>query len=202
MKKKLIYIIPLILIIVFVLIPNRRTDLYIRIYFDENDSPVQGDYCTLYYSTHAQNEFSPEQSLLCSINHDNSQVEFCLSALLENEITGLRLDFPHMEQLLCIKSITVSNAGVVKRQFNPCDFFSPDNIRYTNDISATSLVGVKERAYFATLPDNPYVVLSDKLCAQITSCYSHFILTKLTVCLFLLGCFYFAKKKVFTENTF
>lgn len=202
MKKKLLYLILLVFIIVFVFIPKRRADLYIRIYFEENEAPVQGKYCTLYYTTISQNEFSTEQSLSSDINHVDSQVEFRLTALLENELTGIRIDFPSAEQLLCIKNITVSNAGVIKRQFNPCDFFSSDGITYTHDISAISLVTSRERAYLATLPDNPYVILSDKLCEQITSCYSHFVLTKLTVCVFVLVCCYFAKRKVFPENTF
>lgn len=198
--KYLTYLIPLMALSILVLGPDHRADLYIRIYFDENDRMVQGESLTLSYTTDTQDKFSPEQSVAAEIDHVQSRVEFGLSSLLENDLTGLRLDFPGMEQLICIKSITVSSGGVIRRQYNPCDFFSEENVADTDGIDSITPVYVGQRAYIATGSDSPRIVLSDALCSQITKCYSHFGLTKAAVYLFLLGCFLFSRKKIFTES--
>lgn len=184
------------LMAVFVMIPSRASSLRIRIHFDA----VEGDFCSLYYSTDTSPGFSQKQAVVSVIDPQTLQAEFTLDPSCENHITGLRLDFPEAEQLLCIKSITVSSAGVVKRQYNPCDFFTADNLVYTSDITTISLAAAQARAYLYTLESDPYVILSDELCLQIVKCYSHFRLTKLAVCLFILGCCFLARKNIFKED--
>ncbi len=193
MKKKILFPLLFLLAAAFILLPTRTASLYIRLYFHE----IAGDECTLYYSTDAVNVFCIEQHCSSSIDHENKMVEFRLDPSLDGHITGFRLDFPGQEQLLGINSVTVSSGGVIKRQYNPCDFFSPENVAETHGINALDLATASARAYFATAEDEPYVILSQDLSRQVAGCYSHLRLTRLAVCLFLLACFFLGRKKIF-----
>lgn len=196
MRKRVFYIVlVLLLMFVFIMLPFPASDLRIRIHFDE----IEGSSFVLYYTADIANEFTNTQSISQDIDHDAKQVEFTLPSSLENRITGLRLDFPNTEQLLCVSSITVSSAGTIKRQFNPCDFFSESGILHSNDINGLSLATAKRHAYILTSSDDPYIVLSPDLCRRITDCYSHFRLTRLGICIFILGCFFFAKRNIFSS---
>ncbi|MDE5587684.1 MAG: hypothetical protein K2J60_00895 [Acetatifactor sp.] len=196
MKKKILFAcIVFLLMAAFVLIPAPASNLYIRIYFDE----IQGDSCALYYAVDGDEAFSQEQCVSSVIDYDKQMVEFVLEPSLEGRITGLRLDFPAEPQLLCVKTITVSNAGVIKREYNPCDFFAGENILYSNDIDAISLVTARARTYVKTFSDDPFMLLSGELCQQLMGCYSHFRLTKLAVCVFLSASFFLAKMKIWRD---
>lgn len=196
MKKKCLYLLPLFIMIAFILFPSGAANLYIRIYFDE----IQGDTCTLYYATDTVNVFCVEQHLSSDISPEERKAEFCLDASLDGHITGLRLDFPNTEQLLSIKNITISSGGVIKRQYNPCDFFADDNIASTHNIDSVTLATASGRTYIGTLSEESYLVLSDELCRRITGCYSHLYLTRAAVCLFLLACFYLGRKRLFGDT--
>lgn len=196
MKKKSLYLLSLLIMIAFVLFPSGAANLYIRIYFDE----IEGDVCTLYYATDTVNVFCIEQHLSSDISPQEGSVEFCLDGSLDGHITGLRLDFPNTEQLLCIKNITVSSGGVIKRQYNPCDFFADANIASTNNIDSITLATASGRTYIGTLSEESYLVLSDELSRQITGCYSRLHITRAFICLFLLACFYLARKKLFSDT--
>lgn len=197
MRKKILYIVlVLLLMFVFIMLPLPASDLRIRIHFDA----IEGNHLVLYYTTDSANDFSDAQSISQGIEQNTNQVTFTLPSSLENHITGLRLDFPDEEQLLCINNITVSSAGTIKRQFNPCNFFSASNILHRNGITEVSLATAQARTYVLTSSDDPYMILSPDLCRQITDCYSHFRLTRLGICIFILGCCFFARKKVFTES--
>lgn len=182
--------------VIFVLIPFPASDLYIRFYFDSiNDSNYM-----LYYSTDTDEGFSQERLILAEIDYSDMHVTFHLNSSLAGHITGLRLDFPNTEQLVCIKNITVSSAGIVKRQYDPCYFFLEDNLAASNDIDSITLVTIRDHAYVATLPDDPYLVLSSGLCQQIAGCYSHFRLTRLLICLFPAACYLMVKLKLFKAS--
>lgn len=180
---------------VFVLMPFPASDLYFRIYFDE----VKGNTCTLYYSTDSAEGFSSDRQVSSDIDYSDMHVAFRLDASLAGHITGLRLDFPNTEQVINIKNVTVSSAGIVKRQYDPCNFFQDENIAQSNDIDSVTLVPSRDHAYVATLAEDPFLVFSSGLCRQITDCYSRFRLTRLLVCLFPAACYLVAKSKIFRE---
>lgn len=193
MKKKIICLFSFFLVAVFVLLPAPAASLNLRFHFSE----MTGDSCSLYYTTDTSNTFNGEQQYLSEIDYEKNLVEFRLDPSLDGHITGLRLDFPSEEQLLSIDNITVSSAGVIKRRYNPCDFFAAENIVGTHGTGEPSLVATRSLAYFSTTSDDPYVILSENLCRQITACYSHYRLTRLSICVFLLACFILGKKKIF-----
>lgn len=194
MKKKILYLSSVLLMLAFVLIPAPASKLYIRIYFDD----ITGNHCALYYSVDSADGFSGERKLTSVIDYENKRVEFCIDSSLAGHITGLRLDFPDTEQLLSVRNITVSSAGVIKRAYNPCDFFEEENIAFSNSIDSVTLVKPTGRTYIGTLSDDPYLVLANDLCLQIVSCYSNFRLTRALICLFFIVCFAMARAKAFT----
>lgn len=181
---------------VFVLLPIPASSLYVRIYFGE----ISGSACTLYYSTDSAEGFSAEGQVSSEIDYADMKATFRLDGSLAGHITGLRLDFPDAEQLINIKSITVSSAGIVKRQFDPCYFFLDENIAQSNGISSINLVPSRDHAYVATLADDPFLVLSPGLCREITGCFSRFRLTRLLICLFPAACYLVAKAGIFKET--
>ena len=193
MKKKLMCLIPVfILMIAFILLPSRTSNLYLRIYFEE----IAGEHCTLYYSTDAMDVFCLGQHQTSEIDYDRKMVEFNLDPSLDGHITGLRLDFPNTEQLICISNVTISS-GIVKRQYNPCIFFADETIASSHNIAGISSVPSRARVYISTSPEESYLIFSDALCRQITDSYSHYRLTKAAFCVFLLACFLLARRKIF-----
>lgn len=197
MKKKYILWAFLILIsAVFVLAPYPASDIYLRFYFKD----ISGEYCALYYSTDSSGAIIPEQYLAARIDPDLKVAGFRLEPFLSDGITRLRLDFPNEEQLLNITTVTVSSGGVIKKQYNPCDFFREENIVASAGIKGISLVKPRAIAYFATSADDPYVLLSPELTREIIGCRSNLRLTRLGICLFLSGCFLMFKKKLFSAE--
>lgn len=201
MKKKIEHlpirlICILIVAIAFILIPVPAADLFVRIYFDE----IAGDNCALYYATDTANAISQDQCIISEIDYEKKLVTFRLDGSFAGHLTSLRLDLPsEMEQLACIKTITVSSAGIIQKEFNPCVFFEKANIAAANDAEIT-LVHPRNRAYISAESGDPYLVLSTPLVNQIQNCSSHYVLSRIFVCLFVGACCIFAKRKVFTKQ--
>lgn len=196
-KKSLLACAAFLLAAAFILIPAPASALSIRVSFEE----IQGDSCSLYYALDNPNAFSPEQCLISTIDINRKMVTFTLDPSLENRISGLRLDLPAIPQLLCVKSVVISSEGWVKRQYNPCLFFSQENILQTNDINALDPAPARARVYISSAADDPYLVFSEGLCRQITDCYSHFRPTRLGVCAFLAACFFLARRGLFRADS-
>ncbi len=196
MKRRLLYVLPVFMMLIFVLLPFPASKLYIRVFFEN----ISEGNLVLYYSTDNTHTFLSDQCLISDIDHESQCVEFCFDASFEGKITALRLDFPNETQLVGVKTITVSSAGVVKQEFNPCDFFSEDNVVLCNSIDSISLVKPRARAYVDTLNEDPWIMLSDKLCQQIMGCYSHFRFSRILVCVFFAACLLVSRKKLFTET--
>ena len=192
--KKAKFIIIFLVVLAFILVPFPAADLYIRVHFTETG----GDSCSLYYTTTSNPVYTGDQCITSAIDYDLNQVTFCLDASLEKELTGLRLDFPGSGNLIGIDNITVSSAGIIQKQFNPCKFFADENIIQKNDIPEISLVTARNRAYLLPGTTDPYVVLSPALTAEITDGYSHLRLTRLSICLFVVACVFFYRKNLFS----
>ena len=194
MKKKIIMGGAILLALLFILMPFPASDLIIRIYFDD----IAGDSCALYYSTDSEKSFSAEQCIHSEIDYTQKSVEFRLDGALEKKLTALRLDWPHLtEQVICVKNIAISSGGVIQKEYNPCYFFADENIALAHETSVT-LVLPRNRAYLVAGVDDPYQILSDMLAEEIKSFYSHRIISRICLCLFIAGCFFFARKKLFT----
>jgi len=192
--KKVKMIILLVVAIGFVLMPVNASDIYIRIHFME----AQGSDMALYYSTIENGGFNQTDCVASEIDYEKMEVSFRLDGELEGQLNGFRLDLPAGENLIGIKNITVSSAGIVQKQFDPCDFFAVENRVAENGIAGISLIKPKNMTYIATEGADPYIVLAQKPVAQIADGYSHFRLTRLFMCVFAFAVYFFAKRDYFT----
>lgn len=110
---------------------------------------------------------------------------------------NLKLNLPEQaKQPICVKSISVSSGGVIQKQYNPCDFFSEDNVILSNE-TTISLIQSQDRAYFKTDSSDSYLVLSEPLTREIGGLYSRRPFSRLLLCLFPAASCLFARKKLF-----
>ena len=195
-KTALPAIILILFTIIFVAIPLPSSDLYIRVHFF-NDTVE--DKCYLYYALNEPYAFNGDQYITAEFEPDENQVTFCIDGSLADQISGLRLDFSGSQDLVCINSISVSSAGIIKEDYNPCVFFSAPNIAQSNDVEFT-LIEDRNIAYIVTGSSDPYIVLTTEATADIVSHFSRYRLTRLGICLFIAIAYILAKKKLFTEK--
>ena len=190
--------------IIFILFPYPNADLYLRIHFlnpdvASNDKIPSGT-CALYYTSDIPNAFSQEHVIQSEIDTELNCVTFILDSSLANKLNGLRIDFPSSGNLLCINNVTLSSAGIIQKQFNPCHFFAKENLIQKNDIPAMSLATARNHVYVQTGILDPYVILSDSLVSQINKGYSSYRLTRLGICIFIFAVYFMAKKNIFSKN--
>ena len=197
MKIKWPFILILLGMIIFLLVPLPASDLILRITWAESD-PIEPHNFFLYYATDGQ-AWSDDQKILGSIDEERCTVSFQVDSSLEGHLTGLRIDFPDQQQLVSVKNITVSSAGFPKKQYNPCFLFNEENQKEQNGLYAVDLVHIRARAYIGTTPEDPYIVFSDALTQQIAGMFSHYRMTRFFICLFVLACCLSYQKKLFKE---
>lgn len=193
--KKVKFIIIFLLAVAFILMPFPSADINIRLHFW---GATEGNFA-LYYATQTAG-FSQEQCLVKAVDSERNQVTFHLDSSLEDQLAGLRLDFPAGNNVICVSNITVSSAGIVQKQFNPCDFFAPENLTNQNDIDPISLATAQNRAYVPTTGEDPYVIAAQNLLEEIRDGYSHLRLTRLGICLFAFACYLLYKKNLFSKD--
>lgn len=199
MKKKwIIYAFALLCMILFIILPFPASDLYLRLTLDE-EYPVNADTFYLYYELDGLG-FQGGQILEGTVDMEKGIISFRLNSSLAGHLTGLRIDLPNLEQIVGIKDVTVSSAGAVKHRYHPCVFLAPENLKVQNGISAISLVNVRAKAYIGTTPEDPYLILSDPLTMQIAGMFSHYQLTRILICLFLVACYATYRKKTFEKE--
>lgn len=199
MKKKWIfYAIAILCMILFIILPFPASDLCLRLTLDE-EYPASTDTFYLYYEIDSQG-FQGNQMLTATVDAERGIVSFCLDSSLQGHLTGLRIDFPNTEQVVGIKDVTVSSAGVVKHRYHPCFFLAPENLKAQNGISSISLVSARAKAYVGTTPEDPYLILSDPLTLQIAGMFSHYLLTRILICLFLVACYASYRKNLFGKE--
>ena len=194
MKRKSNIII-LLLIIIVMIIPQPVADIYIRFHFSE----IVGNKLQLFYSTDTSDFFSQEQSITSEVDKERKQVTFRLDSELYKHITGLRVDWP-LQEVLQIKSVTISSAGVVQKQYDPIDFFAPENISIANDVEVI-LIKPKRVVALSTGEVDPFVVLSGLLTADISNSFSGFWFTKIAICVLLVLGYIIFRKKIFDVET-
>ena len=190
-------IVILFIAIILILIPMPAADVLVKVHFviSEDEANIIGEKGDLYYSTSDMFGFSAEQCVRAEVDEKSKQLTFRLDKNIENQLKGLRLDLPGVEGLVCIDNITISSAGIVQKQFNPCEFLSDDNRIFVNNIETISLVESRKRAYIDVNGVDPYIVLSEGIVEEVNDCYSHFVLTRIGICIFVLGAWFLAKNK-------
>lgn len=190
MKKIIPYIILAVVMLGILLFPVKTAAEYVRIEFPgDSNGELKGEACSLYYATAAPDAFNNDQRVDCKVDNDRKYIEFKLDGELNNNIKGLRLDFPGEEQVFAIAGINVKSAGFVKKRLNPCNFFEDRYILKTNDIPETTSIRDGDIVFISTEGEDPYIVFTDEAVAKLTKSFDHFIFTKLVICAFIAGCF-------------
>ncbi|MCD7863177.1 MAG: hypothetical protein LUG61_06620 [Lachnospiraceae bacterium] len=195
MNKKMLYIPALILIAAYVFFPRPASDLVIRLTFEE----VSGDSCELFYMVDSDVNFSSDQKVSAQIDYDSMQAEFWLDGSVAGHLTGIRIDLPHETQVAVVKTITVSSAGVIQKEFDPRDFFADSNISGTNNLEII-VVSTLHKTYLSAQSDDPYLIISDELVSQVDACYSDQRAFRLLVCVFLAGFVILSRRKIFETD--
>lgn len=192
-KKTLWYCFILLFSFVFILIPLPASDLIIRVYFTD----IVGTSCSLYYTTDTDGAFTESKCVTSAIDYTDMSVEFRLDGSLEKHITNLRLDFPQEEQLIGIKNITASSAGIIRKSYNPCEFFAEENIAFSNESSVT-LVHPRNQVYILTGSTDPFIGLSASLINRLQHHFSHRMLSRFLICVFIGTCYVLSGKRLFS----
>lgn len=193
MKIKNIWI-PCILIVLILIFPQPVANLYLRLDFKE----IAGDKVQLYYATQSSG-FSEEQSIVSAVDLEKKQVSFCLDGNLHNQLTGLRLDFPTNE-IIYIKNITLSSAGVIQKQYDPVHFFKEGNIADSNDVEIVLIEPTRNTAV-ATGAEDPFVVLAPQAVADIDAGYSSYWMTKIMLSILVVAGYFLYHKRIFKIDT-
>lgn len=194
MKSKK-YIFLFLVILVIMIVPQHVSDVYIRLHFSE----IAGDNLQLFYATDTMNSFGPEQCITSIVDKEKMQVTFRLDGELHKHITGLRIDYP-LEEVLKVESVTVSSAGVVKKQYDPIDFYAPENIAATNDMEVILIKPARVTALSTGVQD-PFLVLGEAITEDINHSFSKFWVTKMILCCMILVGFVVSQKRIFkVEN--
>lgn len=165
--------------LIFILMPFPASGLTIRLYFDK----FQGDGLLMYYTTDENPNMGIEQTIAGTVDAENKFAVFKLSPELADHIDQIRFDFPGIEQVLSIRNISVSSAGVVQHNYNPCDFFSEANITYKNDIPQINLIEWEETAYIRTNESDPYILFHNELLRDMLQYRSSYRLTRFAACI-------------------
>ncbi len=198
MKKFIPYIILAVVCIGIMLFPVKTSGEYIRIEFTGNeDGILEGQECTLYYATNSADAFNDNQTVSCPIDNEKFYVEFKLDGVYNNNIKGLRIDFPAENQRFCIGGVFVKSAGILSKRYDPCYIFADENIKSKNDIPEMTCLKDGKVVYIVTQDKDPYIVFSDEVTKELTSHFSHFIVTKLVMCIIVVGCFFSFRKDIF-----
>ena len=198
MKKFIPYIILAVVCIGIMLFPVKTSAEYIRIEFTGNeDGVLQGRECTLYYATQSADYFNNDETVRCPVDNEKYYVEFKLEGKNNNNIKGLRIDFPAEDQRFCVGGVFVKSAGILSKRYDPCYIFADENIKLANDIAGINSLKDGKVVYIATEGADPYIIFSDEVTKELTSHFSHFIVTKLVMCIIIVGCFFSFKKDIF-----
>lgn len=177
----------------FLLIPLPAADVRVRLHFSDT---VEGSYA-LYYATDSAG-FSQDTCIMATNDEQPKRVTFRLDNSLEGQITRLRVDFPAGNNLWCIDKVTLSSAGFVQKQYDPNVFFSELNAPVRNDITTISYATAQDKAYVLTDGEDPFLLLSEGLVADINDSFSHLHFTRLGILLFVVACYFMYRKNLFS----
>ncbi len=200
MKKHIAVAIPLLIVILFCFLPTRTSDVILRLHFWEVHEEMQKEGFCLFYTTTDSPDFTAENCIEGYVDEKQHRVEFRLDGSLKGQITGIRIDFPAKAQRLIVEDVVVLSGGVVKRHYNPVDFFADEMIKASNDVSAIDRLPFQSRAYIVTEETDPYLIPIDELTAQIARCFGNYLPTRFFLVLLLLGGVLLAKFPVFKEH--
>ena len=182
--------------ILLIWMPYPYADLILKIYSSESN----GNSYRLYYATDLTNNFSGTQYIDGTFDSNQKTISFRIDSSIRQNLSGIRLDIDCNTPLIDITNVTFSSAGVPKKQFSPCTFFSDENVFYTNDISGISNVSARNTTYIAPSGSDPYIIFADNIVSSIQNSFSNYRTTRFFIVLFLWCSYILAKLHIFPKN--
>ena len=192
MKRKYIYGLILVIMIVFVAVPLPSAGLNLTIQFGE----FTGECMEVFYTTPIAPYYSAEHAYTGQYDADRKSVSLKIDAEAARSLSGLRIDFPNTAQLLSIQDISVSSAGTVKKRYHPCAFFADGNVDAMHGIEALDAAPAAAKVFILTDGNDPYLVLGDTLVQDIADCRSRYRLTRLAFCVLILLGIHFYRRPI------
>lgn len=171
-----------ILMLAFIMMPFPASGLTLRLYF----GGFSGDNLNLYYATDENPGISADQICVGTYDAENNLATIRLTPELADHLIQIRLDFPGTDQVLSVRNISVSSAGVIQHHYNPCDFFSERNIIAKNDVPQIDLVESRQLAYIQTSGADPYIVFDSALVRDLLRYRSSYRMSRLAACILIL----------------
>lgn len=204
MKKRLKEILPYaagllacLLVLAFTFMPFPASGLTIRLYFEE----FQGDGLVVYYTTDENPNMGMEQIIVGTYDAQNGLVAIRLSSELADHVDRIRLDFPETEQVISVRNVSVSSAGVIRHHYDPCDFFSDENVAEKNDVPLISLIDWEKTAYIQTKGTDPYILFDRALVRDVLQYRSAYRLTRFAACMLAVLLFVSYRIRSFAAGT-
>ncbi len=179
MKKYILVAVSMIIVAAFILMPIKGSDVILR--FDTDTLPA-GNF-ELYYMTDASADFDTESVIEGTYDEIHKQISFRIPAITAVGLKGLRLDMPYFEEYTELGAMTISSAGVIKKEIAPYKVFVEDKV-IRNDL-VFSNIEIKNQTYFTTTGNDAYVVFLPETVAVISKCQSSYRVTRALLVLFV-----------------
>ncbi len=180
MKQKIPWLIAILLSALFLLIPFPPSRLRLRIVFQD---PVSEGF-QLYYIPEGQTDFTAENCITPTLSEDNKTITFTIDPDLADRIQKIRLDLPGASGDLVATQVRLSGGGFVKKQWNPCKFFSVQNTAAVHDLEITR-VESRQIVHLTVQGEDPYTILSDDLTGELSGAFSHHLGSRVLLLVFL-----------------
>ena len=188
-------IITCICVLAVILIPLPADDLYVRFHIREGAT----DGYRIYYATQSNPNFTDEQHIDSEYDERTGQITFVFDASLDGSITGIRFDYPPVEDMIAIDSVSVSSGGIIKNRISVPDLFNPDDYIMVNGVNLDT-VASREIVYASTTPDDPFVVFGGEGVRLLSTGFSHKLSTKLCIALLIAIASVFYNKEIFSRE--
>ena len=188
-------IITCICVLAVILIPLPADDLYVRFHIREGAT----DGYRIYYATQSNPNFTDEQHIDSEYDERTGQITFVFDASLEGSITGIRFDYPPVEDMIAIDSVSVSSGGIIKNRISVTKLFDPDDYIMVNGATIDT-VASREIVYASTTPDDPFVVFGSEGVRLLSTGFSHKWGTKLCIALLIAIASVFYNKEIFSRE--
>lgn len=196
MKKHIRTIVAvLIMVIVACIIPFPDSDVNLNLYFENlNTDEFEESSFRAYYTTDESPAFSEVQATNGIVDKENNRVTFKFDSENVKKLGVIRIDFPAIEETLCINGMSVSSGGAAKKQIDPSRFLDEANIISMYDINEITALKSACSVYIATGCEDPQIVLSDIATDYIAGKQSKHIVSRIVILAIMIIGFICTKK--------
>ena len=177
-----------LILAVFVVVPFHVSGLHIKLYFPEDTYGI----CQIFYQTPEDTSFDADKMISAEI--ENGVCDLYLDGSFKNRIYTLRIDLPTLTDTYEVSKVRITSAGFTVKKYSGYDFFTGDNILFSNDIEAVDENNGSAIIYTGT---DPFFVVNSPVLNTVNSGFSRMYLSKAFLALFLILASFFSGKRLF-----